>query len=101
MVPNRRIPLSVEYCRKSSLDRSNGGWSPYSAKPSSMRRSASGMSSFIRVSNTVQLASSAATWRRQVKVPQAMWRRSSSPMRRTSSCMPGRIARSTQILCQA
>jgi hypothetical protein len=46
---------------------------------------------------TFQFDPSAATWRRQVKVPQAMWRRSSSPIRRISSCMPGSTPRPVQI----
>ena len=100
MVPNLRIPLSAAYCVISSWTRPNGSTSN-SAKPCAVASRASGINSFIRDSKTPQLASSAATWRRQVKVPHAMWRRSSSPIRRTNSCIPGKMLRSTQILCQA
>ena len=41
----------------------------------------------------LQLESSAATWRRHVTVPHAMWRRSSSPMRFTNCRIPDRNPR--------
>ncbi|EUA43073.1 aldehyde dehydrogenase family protein [Mycobacterium xenopi 3993] len=65
-------PLVAGILQKLVLGQAERNVGAYSAKPSAVSCSASGISSFMRLSNTVQLASSAATWRRHVKVPHAI-----------------------------
>ncbi|OLT04332.1 hypothetical protein BJF90_23470 [Pseudonocardia sp. CNS-004] len=94
-----RPTLSIAYSAISFRSIAKGAGPSHSSKIAVTTPIAGTSSSCIRSSTASHIASSAATWRRQVNVPHAMCLRSSSPMCLMICCIPGKMPRLAQIFC--